>query len=63
MTYQQAIQARLGQTGRQLRSLQLGLIVSYIEHSDWANYFLQPATFATLHQSLQVKFWFSHGLI
>ena len=55
MTYQQAVESRLGEASRQLCSLQLSLVVSHIDHSDWANYFLQPASLAIPHQRLHVK--------
>ena len=55
MSYQQAVESRLRQTSRQLCSLQLGLTLSHIEHSDGADHFLQPPSLAILHQHLHVK--------
>lgn len=54
-SYQQIVESRLRQPGRQLSPLQPSLTLPHVEHSDGANRILQPASFALLQPGLHIQ--------
>lgn len=54
-SYQQIVESRLRQPGRQLSPLQPSLALPHVEHSDGANHILQPASFALLRPGLHIQ--------